>query len=128
MNNKGFTMVELLAVILLISVMAIIFIPGIVNIRNSTNADVENSRENTIKLAGEDYGNDRINDYQKCTSNGISGCCVKVSELINKNYLEDDEAQSTADINLKAGSIYLTYNRNTIKVTGRFYKRSNCTN
>lgn len=97
-NKKGFTLTEVLVVIVIIGIIIAIAIPGIVLIRNRINNRLLESKKETILVAAELYakdGNIDFNDTTRCDSriNDASGnvsCHVFVYELIEAGYVEPD--------------------------------------
>ena len=62
MNKKGLTLVELLAVIAIIGILAIMITPGIMALRNSVLTSTLKSKISQIENAAKDYGQDHLND------------------------------------------------------------------
>lgn len=80
MNKKGFTLVELLAVIVVLSGLSLIVV-------SSINSTLERREEK------------EVNEQKELAINAAkiyfsleSGTSVKISELINENYLSSDKA------------------------------------
>ena len=107
MKNKGFTLVELLAVILIMAIIVIISTYGINTMRKSINKRMWESKVDLINIAVEKWAED--NKYAfKSTS------CVNVdinSVLIARGYLRTTEKDSN-------GNKIITNNTNGQKVTG----------
>ena len=101
MNKKGFTLVEMIVVIILIGVVAVVAIPGVIKIMTSQNEDRYKAHEKlikqsldlyTIRYKGDFDNNIDINryriDYQKLLDekllkeNGVS--CNGVIDLTKK--------------------------------------------
>ena len=99
MNSKGFTLVELLAVIAIIAIITIMIMPGILTVRNSV---LESSYENKVSqivVAAKDYGQEHITELKSPVSvplpadatptTGSSDCIYRtVNFLINNGYLK----------------------------------------
>lgn len=136
-SNKGFTMVELLAVITILSVIMIILIPAVDNISKSTKESVLSSKINTIETSASKFGEDNINNYQKCT-NALEGgaiggyvytdCLISVTDLVRLGYLEFDTTKNGASFISNPvtggsvdGNILLCYDPHTITVNATFY-------
>ena len=60
MNKKGFTLVELLAVILILSLLALLASTSITNVVRNSKSDLYNSQIKMIELAAESWGNENI--------------------------------------------------------------------
>ena len=109
MNNKGFTLVELLAVIAIIGILAILITPSIIGIRNSVVNGTLRSKIDTIHSAAIDYAQDRINSVPspirisgtnaneyKLGDYGRNSKCmqVKIGTLIENGYLTTSNTNS----------------------------------
>ena len=93
MNKKGFTLVELLAVLVLISLLMGLAIPGINRISNNMKKKSYNQKIKLIESAAELWGQDNKTRLQADTkfSSEISKCKkITIAVLINENYLDSD--------------------------------------
>ena len=107
MNKKGFTFIELLAIIVLIGLITLIAIPSIkLADRKIQNKNYETKKE-LIKKAAENYGEDNkdILLYSTSTtytdpSNNVSypSINIKVRDLLNNGYVSKDTGLKNADI------------------------------
>lgn len=97
-RKKGFTVVELIGVIVIISIIIIILIPNITKISNDSRISIKNSKINTIRTAAENYGNDLINSYQSCidlpSEELESRCTISIKDLIDEGYINSEEKTS----------------------------------
>ena len=108
MNKKGFTLVELIAVIAILGILAIIVTPGIFAIRKNVLEKSLNTKITSIHNAALDYATDRI---QKIESNvtpwpptdatkkydmSVHDCFpVTVANLISEGYLAVNTSHTT---------------------------------
>ena len=83
--NKGFTLVELLASIIIIGLILVITIPSYIYIYNSTRETSYNNKLNTIKQEALKYGEKIKDEIQADNCKDI-----EISELIRKGYLKSD--------------------------------------
>ena len=93
MNKKGFTLVELLAVLVLISLLMGLAIPGINRISNNMKKKSYNQKIKLIESAAELWGQDNKTRLQADTdcSSEISKCKkITIADLIKENYLDSD--------------------------------------
>lgn len=94
MNKKGFTLVELLAVLVLIGLLFGLAIPGINKISSNIKKRSYNEKVKLIESAAVLWGQDNKTRLQKinCTINEKSIPCykLKVSQLLSDNYLDSD--------------------------------------
>lgn len=89
MNNKGFTLVELLAVMVILISISLV---TVASITSSLTRREEKEKEEQIELA---IGAAKI--YFSLEDD--SDVCVKVQDLITKNYLSSDKKVNTLDTN-----------------------------
>lgn len=97
MNKKnGFTLVELLAVIIIIGILLLIAIPSVTKYLNRGSKEYYNSLENDILLAGRDY----LNDYRTLLPKEIGNVTViSLDELLGNKYIDNvqDDKGKTCD-------------------------------
>ena len=95
LNKKGFTLVELLAVIVILLAISVVAIPNIsAAIERSKNKTNEKKKE-VLASYGEIYFSEHPNDTSRCVNVGV---------LKTQKYISDEEAQD-ADGNDIGGSI-----------------------
>ena len=87
-NKSGFTLVELLAVIVLMAVLVTIAVPGITRIGKSLKVQSFCSKINIIESAALEYANDYYVDKETTTKTTLDN--VSLMDLINMNYLKSD--------------------------------------
>ena len=87
MNKKGFTLIEIMGVIAVISLIFLIAIPTILNKVKKGQDTIDESTQNMIISATKDYMNDNINDYPEEIGNVY---CIDINDLIDKNYITED--------------------------------------
>lgn len=80
MNKKGFTLVELLAVIVLLSIIAVITTPVVINVIGESKEKTYNEQINIIQKAAERWGTQNVNILSTAP-------CVCVKTLASKGYL-----------------------------------------
>lgn len=95
-NNKGFTLVELLSVIVLIGLLLGLGIPGINRIKQNMNKKSLNTKINLIEQAAVLWGQDNktlLQAKSNCTDkDGNTISCYKktIASLIEDDYLESE--------------------------------------
>ncbi len=85
MNKKGFTLVELLVVIVIIGVLSVIIVPSVININKGVNERLYEQKKENIEAAAVLYGNNNEDIF-----NGAEQVPVYVYELIDANYVTAD--------------------------------------
>ena len=93
-NRKGFTLVELLAVIVLMAVLITVAVPGITRIGRSLKVQSFCSKIKIIESAALEYANDYYADKEINNTNSIDN--VSLMDLVNMGYLKgDNDIKST---------------------------------
>lgn len=133
MNKKGFTIVELIAVIAVMALLMILVTPTISQLAKNSNEMIANSKVKAIVTAAESFGNDLINEYQLCNSESSSSylnnrCTISIKELIIEGYLEG-ENDSYVMINPVTkkeydGYVLLCYDDIHIEVIGKYVEKN----
>ena len=131
-NNKGFTLVELLAVIVVLSLVMIIAIPAITkNTRNAREA-VLKTKVDLIINESVIWGEENLNYFltsnkgplKSCTGEDIITCEITFNDLAEAGYIkyDNEEEKLITDPTKKKDSlndeiILLTYDKSTRKVS-----------
>lgn len=106
LNNKGFTLVELLAVLVILIAIMSIAIPSISSSLERSKVKQNEARIKNIKSAAELYVTDNKNTiYNKLNSQ--DSCYIDLNTLTTNGYLSSDEIQD-ADGNDFTGNIIFT--------------------
>lgn len=103
MNKKGFTLVELLAVIIILSIIVIIAIPSIMGISKSIKENMYNKKIAIIEEAAILYGQDNrrdINLSEQKYNTSYNCINIKVNKLLPV-YLDSDDTYSACKNNSK---------------------------
>lgn len=87
MNKKGFTMVELLAIMVILAIVLSISIPSIISISKKTESNDDVIQ--TIYMATESYIYNNYDDFRILDNPG-SSTQINAMDLINGNYLKSD--------------------------------------
>ena len=87
MNNKGFTLVELLGVIAILAIIGAIVFPIVSNVINKGLDDTDDAQIKSIEKAAENWAN--ANMFILPKNNG-EFTNIKVEKLQKEGYLEDD--------------------------------------
>lgn len=82
MKKRGFTLVELLAVLVLIAAISLIVFPSIINYINSTKGDINETTKQLIITSANQYLSDK---YQQKLNTSV---CFNLQTLIDNEYLE----------------------------------------
>ena len=137
MNKKGFTLVELLAVIAILGIMAIIALPNVLKIFKSSTDEIMKNQETQVSDAAElyvkDYCTRKISDEYICSNNYVSNNYLCLSEIQTAGYIKsitykgkECEGMVTFDSNGKNPTAYLYCDKQT---DGTYaYKTNNTVN
>lgn len=86
MNKKGFTMVELLAIVVILVIISVVAVPSVINITRKTESNEQ--LYNTIYMAAETYVYNNYDNFSSLDS--IGGMAqISVIDLINNEYLKN---------------------------------------
>ena len=86
MKNKGYTLLELLGVIVILSVLVILVFPSVINFIKKGNDKIDSITNDLIMSAAEDYINDNSSELY-ITSGGRY--CISIETLVGKKYLNE---------------------------------------
>lgn len=122
-NNKGFTLVELMAVIVVLAIIISIAIPSAISISHKIKVKMYNTKVDMILSSAKIYGQDNpaiVNADETCSSS------VSVDELINNGYIKKDDTKNgsvlnpvdNSSLNDKEICIYKKNNRIYAKIYG----------
>ncbi len=95
MNEKGFTLVELLITIVIVGIVATLASYGAISVSNATKKNLLVAKQELILIAAEKMGEDKWSIINStCTPDGqtVENCIiVSVAELIEEGYLSSSE-------------------------------------
>ena len=97
LNKKGYTLIELLAVILIIGLILVLSTYGIIKAVKSSKGKAATLSEKSIKEAAETYATEKNDDssyWLDITDKENKYFCITIEELMNKGLL-DKKAEST---------------------------------
>lgn len=138
MNKKGLTLIELIAVIAILGILALIVGPAVLNIRTMVMANSLDSKIGMIKAAAIEYASDHLMEivpvtednkdcnrtcYQKKAKDGEVGTCnceligthILVKNLIDQGYLAGDSEEKDVLLNpfseepLNFSQVFITF-------------------
>ena len=92
MNKKGFTMIEIMAALIVLTVIMLIAFPTIIRVIKETGGDIDESTEALIKSATKNYVEKYKNNYRLDTNLNE---CITIDTLIKENLLIDNLKEGT---------------------------------
>lgn len=120
LNKKGFTLTELLATIVILSVVVTIAVPSVIGVSNLIKENMYKSKIKLVEKSAKLYGED-----------GNVGC-IQIKELCNKDYIKPDKGLSESECleNPKDGNIigehYIKIEEHSSGRVKATYKGTNC--
>ena len=105
MKKNGFTLVELLAVVSIISILLLLVAPKIVNQLNNSKKDVNDVTKKLIYNAAEKYIKDNNMNLEY-------DYCLSVEELQDKEYLSDTITDNKSGLDISKKSVVITPKEN----------------
>lgn len=105
MKNKGFTLTELIGVIVLLGIIALIAVPVINSTITNSKSKAYNAQVNALQDAGKKWGVENT----KLLPADNSSCNVSIAELITQGYIEDDKIIDPRDNTEMNGTIEVSY-------------------
>ena len=103
MKNRGFTLVELLGVIIILSLLLMVIVPSVVSSIQNGQENADESTTNSIVLAARNW----FSDNKDVMSNRTS-YTVTVSTLKSGGYLEGDITLPSKGCSLNSASVTIT--------------------
>lgn len=104
MKNKGFTLVELLGVLVVLGLISLITIPSVTGILKNNKEKAYNKQINTIINAAKTWSIKNANEIKKDQDN-----YVMVSTLLESGYIEQDELINPIDNSKINGCVKIKY-------------------
>ncbi|MDO4375775.1 MAG: type II secretion system protein [bacterium] len=133
-NKKGFTLVELLAVIVVLSLVMIIAIPAITKNSATAKEAILKTKVNLIVDEAVIWGQDNLNYFltsnkgplKNCTGEDDITCSLTFNDLAQAGYIKYDDEENNLitdptkkKANLNDEVILISYSKNTGKVTSK---------
>ena len=105
--NKGYTLIELLGVILLLTLLTLFILPNVVNSIKKSNEKNEKLMDDIIKSAAKLYMSDNFDDLY--IENGFV-YCIPLSRLVDAKYLDAPVKYGNYDDATGVKAVKITYN------------------
>lgn len=101
MKRTGFTLIELMGAVIILSLIALLAFPSVVNMIKSADEEIDSALKEKFISAAEQYVNDNADDFPMTKSNNYSKCeqlpnnaynlSVDVyDDLLNGEYIDED--------------------------------------
>ena len=120
--NKGFTLMELLAVIVLLALLSGVVLFSLGSIINSSKTNLTNNQITLIEKAAQVYYLEEGINSEKYSFNNTKSC-ISLEYLIKNGYVDDDKVINIAKNKEFNGSVEVTYKANQYQYK---YKDTKC--
>ena len=107
MKRKGFTLVELLGIIVILGLLILLALPQISNVVKSSSSKTDAATLDIILDAAKLYVDDNTSKYER--SNGVT-YCISLEELVNHNYLKSPIKLGDSSNIVSLKSVEVVYN------------------
>ena len=104
-NKKGFTLVELLAVLMLLGLIVVIAIPTINTSLNAAKERAKKVQENIILNAAKDFAAEHFKELEEKLN------IISINDLINENYIDTSNAENIIESDYKDKCVYVKYDK-----------------
>ena len=105
--KKGFTLIEILAVVTLMGLIFILVIPKIANSLKNKKLDIDKTTSNMIISAAKLYVSNNKDNFDQDNENTY---CLSINQLVKKQYLGNEVKNVTDNINItNTMSVKITY-------------------
>ncbi|MCI9084271.1 MAG: prepilin-type N-terminal cleavage/methylation domain-containing protein [Bacilli bacterium] len=92
--KKGFTLVELLGVIVILGIIGVITVPLIISVVNDSKDNANDIQEETIRRAAKNYIQSHVYTLpEECETE--SGCTLTIKQLKDAGYLEEKDLKNS---------------------------------
>ena len=109
MNKKGFTLVEIIGVVVILGLIALLAFPKILNMIKQSENKLSDSAKTLIYMASSQYTAKYINDFPKVEGNVY---CITIEDLIKEDFLTTSiQNENLGDFGLQT-KIKITINDN----------------
>lgn len=110
MNKKGFTLAELLGVIVLLGILVTVAFPPLLNQLNKSKDKLSDATLKVLGTAAEQYIDDHSSSYPIKDGNIY---CIKLETLVNYNYLKSPIMDASTGEEIDEANNYIKFKINT---------------
>ena len=111
MNKKGFTLVELLAVIVLLTMVGVFSVSVILEKNDEKRDQIDSATKELIITAAKNYVSKNSASFEPKSGNTY---CLDLKEVLTKEEIENINANSNKEITLTNNKVKVTYSQNNI--------------
>ena len=109
MNKKGFTLTELLGVIVILAIIAIIAFPSVLGLLNNSQNETDEAMQNFAITAARSYVNDNMDSYPKALEKQTKTYSnLKIQTLLDEGYISSTTISSEKNCEMLNDEIKIT--------------------
>lgn len=110
-RKNGFTMVEMLGVVVLLAVICLLAFPPMLEQFRKSKNEISKATLQLITSGAEEYVNDRLNDFPSKQGNVY---CVSLREIVENGYLNEPvvDVMNDTEYDLDLNVVKITYDKN----------------
>lgn len=108
-NNKGFTLIEVLGVLIILCIIFVVVFPNVLNYFKKSEQAIDDATKKVIADAAKDYMDSNSMAYSQIED---SIYCLEINEMISKGYLDEEHIK-----NLDTNKKYIKVNYKEDKYT-----------
>lgn len=113
MKNKGFTLIELIGSIVILSVIALVAFPAILGLLTSSQEKIDESKKQFVQRAAKEYVEDNINNYPRKTTEPSKN--IKVKDLIEQGYIKEKTIDQVKDSTIYNGCVKVSVSQKNVE-------------
>jgi len=124
MNKKGFTLVELISVIVILGILALVVFPNVLSTLTNGKKNMKEDNKKLIITGAKNYVADHPNNFKSATGKVY---CVSIATLYNNGYINtvigldvDDDITQINDV------VKMQYNSSKGKFDYSYVAKANC--
>lgn len=114
MNKKGFTLIELMAVIVILSVIALITTPIVINVISNVRNELSNEQKQIIENAARMWGvkNLSVDDNNQPIKNSEVINSIAINDLKYDGFLEKKDIKNINEDEMERAGVCISYDGN----------------
>ncbi|MBR1718725.1 MAG: prepilin-type N-terminal cleavage/methylation domain-containing protein [Bacilli bacterium] len=85
MNNKAFTLIEMIATVMIISLLTLLVVPAVINQITNKRGEIDNATKKIIYEAAELYMSNNSSEYPKITGNSY---CISLDKIVEAGFID----------------------------------------
>lgn len=124
MKNKGFTLIELIGSIIILTFIALVAFPAILGVLTTSQDKIDAAKKQLAERAAKEYVDDHVNEYPR--NIGAEPKKITVQKLVQQGYIKEKEIDSAKDSAIYNGCIEVSVREEDGYVSYNFELTTNC--